>query len=145
MRRLGSQRRQARSNLFGQVAMLNRAESQERTIVLNGNGNVSLFVGNNGEVVPCARVPRVDFDGVAEKLSRIGHPSCTLVDQSEVDHGLDVVGFCFSATRSSAAAASKSPSCNSATPRLLCAFACLGAIAIAFRNCPIACCVSPCS
>jgi hypothetical protein len=90
---LRSQSQQPRANLFGQIAVGDCSESQERSIVLDRDGSVAFFISDDGEVVVRTRIPRIECYSAPQKFSGIRQPACRLVYEREIDDRLDVVRF----------------------------------------------------
>src|SRR2546422_10266079 len=60
------------THLDREVAVGHGAVAEKRPVVLDGGRPVATLVGDDGEVVMGAGVPRIDFNRAAQQLARIG-------------------------------------------------------------------------
>jgi len=65
-------------------------EPQKRAVVLDCLLPVTRSIGDGGKVIVQPRVARINRDGPAQEIARLGGPVFTLGDEGEVDERLDV-------------------------------------------------------
>ena len=92
-RDLSAERREACADLGRQVGVRDGPEPQKRAIVLDGHGGVAAFVGDDREVVVRPGVARVEHDGAAQQVSRVGDAPGRALHERKVHHRLDVARF----------------------------------------------------
>ena len=68
-------------------------QAQGVFVILGGRSDPPLFLQNEGQVVMCHGVPRLDFQRCEKMAGGLIQPACLVADQAEQVQGVETVGL----------------------------------------------------
>src|SRR5882672_7463696 len=78
---LSSERDQTRTHRPGKIGVGDRAEPEERAVMLDRRRGVAALVGDDREVVVRARIARIDGERAPKQTAGVGHAPSRFLDE----------------------------------------------------------------